>query len=34
LRNGARIVRDEVVTDLGDWSDTKTKLQRFVAEKL
>ncbi|CAN5922326.1 hypothetical protein BH11MYX4_BH11MYX4_27340 [soil metagenome] len=31
---GFRIVRDEVVTDFGDWSETKTKLQRFVAEKL
>ena len=33
FRDGHKILRDDVVEDTADWSLTKQKLVRFVAEK-
>ena len=34
FKDGYKILRDDVVEDIADWSLTKQKLVRFVAEKL
>lgn len=34
FKDGFKIVRDDVIDDVADWGQTKTKLVRFVAQKL
>jgi hypothetical protein len=34
FKDGFKVLRNEVVDDVADWGSHRTKLRRFVAEKL